>query len=65
MFTSLEPAQFTVTVLPGAEPALRLATCGLCGRETFVTLTLSDDHPCCCRQCFRQRVAGVRASRKR
>lgn len=57
MLKSLESANFTVTVLPEAAKPLALASCGMCGRETYVTLTVSEDLPGCCRQCYRARRA--------
>lgn len=61
LLKSLETANFTITVLPEATPALTLAPCGMCGRETYVTMTVSDDRPGCCRQCFRARRAPAPA----
>lgn len=65
MITPLTAANLSITVLPKGAPAPELAQCGLCGRETFVTLILSDDHPCCCRHCFRQHAPQVRPARFR
>jgi hypothetical protein len=61
----LETANLTISVVPTARTAPSLAQCGLCGRDTYITLTLSDDHPSCCRHCFRQRVSQVRGAQRR
>ena len=63
MISPLTTANVRITVLPKGAQTPELAPCGLCGRETYVTLVLTDDHPRCCRHCFRAQVARVRRAR--
>jgi hypothetical protein len=65
VITTLPSANLTAPVLPKTAPAPALMRCGLCGQETYVVLALSDDYPCCCRHCFRQRVSKVRQAQAR
>lgn len=62
MKSTLDP-KVTITLTPPATRATRLAHCGYCDRETYVLLTLSADHPECCRRCFRANVGQIRRSR--
>lgn len=63
MLKTLETTNLTVTVMPKDTPTPALTSCGLCGRETYITLILTDDHPRCCRRCFRARVSQARRAR--
>jgi hypothetical protein len=55
--TTRETPSVAVTFVASEQARETSPRCGLCGRETMMTLVASADAPPCCRACFRKRRA--------